>query len=183
MKLNPQGSGLVYSTLLGTSEYDGARQIVVNAAGAHVVGVTASPDFPFTRSFAAGHARPDGTPNITTFAAELDPSGKTVYVVRLGDWTGNGNGIAIDSSGNTYVLGGTNDQDFPITQGAIDSCNSFGSILFGNEYLVKLSPDGTTLLYSTFLPNAANAMALDNVGNPWLVGTAYVNSGLPPPRR
>ena len=103
-----------------------------NAAGAHVVGMTASPDFPFTGSFATGHALPDGKPNTVTFAAELDPAGKMVYAVRLGDWAGTGGAtpaIAVDGSGNTYVLGGTNDQDFPVTAGAIDACNSFADFI------------------------------------------------------
>ena len=42
--------------------------------------------------------------------------------------------------------------------------------LFGSEFLVKLSADGTALLYSTFMPTSANAMALDPLGNIWLAG-------------
>jgi len=171
VKLNPQGSALVYSTQLGGGQYDRATGIALNAAGAHVVGVTASPDCPFTGSFAAGHALPDGTPNTETFVAQLDPSGKIVYAVQLGGSSGS-LAIAIDGSGNTYVLGATNDQDFPVTAGAIDACNSFVT-LFENEFLVKLTADGTTLLYSTFLPTSANAMALDSLGNIWLVGGIF----------
>jgi uncharacterized protein (TIGR03437 family) len=173
VELNSQGSGLVYSTQLGGSENDYATGIVVNAAGAHVVGVTSSPDFPFTRSFAAGHALPDGAPNMETFVAELDPSGKMVYAVQLGDSLGT-SAIAMDDSGNTYILGATNDQDFPVTGGAIDACNVVSGIL------VKLSSDGTTLLYSTFLPTYASAMALDPLGNVWLVGGIVDSGGISP---
>src|SRR5439155_6510395 len=48
-KLNPTGSGLVYSTYLGGSGGEAGHAIAVDAAGhAYVTGATGSPDFPTT---------------------------------------------------------------------------------------------------------------------------------------
>lgn len=49
-KLNPAGSGLIYSTYLGGSSFDGvASTIAIDRAGsAYVVGITSSTDFPVT---------------------------------------------------------------------------------------------------------------------------------------
>src|SRR5207245_1786631 len=49
VKLNPAGSGVVYSTFLGGSAFDAGRAIAVDADGnAYVTGVTGSADFPTT---------------------------------------------------------------------------------------------------------------------------------------
>ena len=58
-----------------------------------------------------------------------------------------GNGIAVDSSGNAYVTGFTTSNDFPTTVGA------FRSTPGGSEdaFVIKLNATGTALLYSTYL--------------------------------
>ena len=48
-ELNPTGSGLVYSTYLGGSDYDYGGGIAVDTSGnAFVTGITFSADFPTT---------------------------------------------------------------------------------------------------------------------------------------
>lgn len=78
------------------------------------------------------------------------------------------NSIALDSSGNVYVAGETSSPDFPYVTG------SYFATLRGpvDAFVSKLSADGTTLLYSTFIGGSSIDRALDVAVD--LRGYAYV---------
>jgi|GEM_PF-707572 len=80
-----------------------------------------------------------------------------------------GNAITVDSSGNAYVAGGTFSSNFP-TAGPLQGTRAGSEDVF----VSKVSADGTTLLYSTYLGGSgedeANAIALDASGNIVLAG-------------
>src|SRR5260370_37305718 len=63
-----------------------------------------------------------------------------------GNSTENGAGIAVDSSGNAYVIGSTISPNFPTK-------NPFQASLGGNAdvFVTKFSADGQSLVYSTYL--------------------------------
>jgi photosystem II stability/assembly factor-like uncharacterized protein len=96
------------------------------------------------------------------FVAKIDSiNKKIVYYTTL---TGTspydsfrGTGIAVDDAGNAYVTGSTTSPSFPTTQDA------FQTGLRGNTngFITKLSPEGNTFVYSTFLGAADNL----NTGN------------------
>src|SRR5262249_23495606 len=53
------------------------------------------------------------------FVAKVSPQGALIYSSYLGGlYTDEGHGIAVDASGNAYVTGVTNSENFPITPGA-----------------------------------------------------------------
>ncbi len=116
-KIDPAGSGaasLIYFTYIGGSLADTGAGIAVDTSGdAYVTGSTVSTDYPTT----AGVFQPAyGGGNDDAFVTELDPTGSTlVYSTYLGGTnTDNGNGIAVDTSGNAYVAGQTCSEDFPL---------------------------------------------------------------------
>jgi hypothetical protein len=102
------------------------------------------------------------------------------YSTYLGGSGGDyGNGIAVDSSGNAYVTGFTDSNDFPTAnplQGACDDCfytpgttdNS------GDAFVAKLNPTGSALVYSTYLGGSLNdygtGIAVDSAGNAYVTG-------------
>ncbi|UWZ81937.1 DUF7948 domain-containing protein [Occallatibacter riparius] len=171
-KLNATGTALVYSTYLGGSDdNDNANAIVVNSAGnAYVTGLTNSSDFPTTTgAFQAARLTSGGT----AFIAELNTTGSAlVFSTFLGGSFGGeqGSGIALDSSGNVYVIGTTTAHDFPVTPGA------FATTIpgFRSAFVSKLNAKATALVYSTYLGGAnydsGNAIALDAAGNAYVGG-------------
>ena len=103
-KLNPTGTGLVYSTYLGGSGFDYGFGIAVDTSGnARVVGYTTSSNFPTT----AGAFQTTFRGGQDAFVTGLNPTGTALlYSTYLGGSSGEvGWDITVDSSGNAYVTG------------------------------------------------------------------------------
>ncbi len=84
------------------------------------------------------------------------------------------NGIAIAPDGTAFIAGGTFSTNFPTSHPL--QPNDGGSLDFPQDAIVvKLSADGSTLLYSTYLggtkEDVANGIALDAAGEAFVVGT------------
>ena len=174
-KLNPTGSGLIYSTFLGGSGSDQGEAIVLDAAGAaYVAGLTNSVDFPatpaaFDPSFNGGEW--------DAFIAKLDPTGSELayatYVGGSGDDAGfyHAMGVAVDATGSAFLTGSTNSSDFPITPGAFDPTFNGGE---WDTFVAKLNPTGTALTYATYLGGSAAdfgfGIAVDGMGSAYATG-------------
>lgn len=80
-------------------------------------------------------------------------------------------GVAVDSIGNTYVVGGAGSTNFPLTGG-------LQSALKGAEdvFVTKINPSGTAKLYSTYLggggPDEGHGIAVDVQGNAYITGNS-----------
>ncbi len=103
-----------------------------------------------------------------------------VYSTFLGGGlTDEGQKIAIDSAGNAYVTGSTESPSFPVTAGGRQT--TFGGGLT-DAFVSKISADGSTLLYSTFLGGSfyevGKGIAVDGSGNIYVGGWAE-GSGFP----
>ena len=101
------------------------------------------------------------------FVTKLNPSGTAlIYSTYLGRGDlDEANDIAVDGSGNAYIIGETKSVDFP-TQ------NPFQSSLRGlqDAFVTKLSASGSTLAYSTYLGGSSSAeegwgIVVDGSGN------------------
>jgi beta-propeller repeat-containing protein len=187
-KLNPSGSGLIYSTYLGGSLSDGGTGIAVdnNSGSAYVRGSTNSANFPttsgaFQTSFGGGPADPYYGPPRDVFVTKLNPAGSgLIYSTYLGgDGKDDdlGGGIAVDTSGNAYVTGHTNSTNFPTTAGAFQPLFAGGG---WDAFVTKLDASGSTLVYSTYLGGSgfdqAFAIAVDDRGDAYTTGrTGSIN--------
>ncbi len=161
---------LTYSTFLGGSDTDAGFSIAVDSFGnAYVTGQTLSFDFPIT----PGAFQPfiDGSSSV--FVSKLNPEGTFLeYSTFIGGSSADqGNGIAVDAFGNAYITGQTLSPNFPITPNAVQP------FLVGNQdvFITKLSPDGSSLLYSTFLGgqgvDTGFSIAVDSVGSAYVTGS------------
>jgi hypothetical protein len=142
-----------FSDLLGGGGFDFAAAVTVaRNGGAIVVGVTGSTDVP--RS--AGHNMEPrgGADGSDAFVAEVGPDGHSLtFATMIGGGADDGaNAVAIDRAGNILVAGFTRSRDFPtvhpLKTGDGRCANAPGG---GDAFLVKLSPSGGRVLFSTCL--------------------------------
>jgi len=104
----------------------------------------------------------------------IDPTVSLVYGAFIG-----GSGIeiaqslAIDTTGNAYITGNTSSLNFPTTPGALQSTEADAAVYY-DVFVSKLSADGTTLLYSTYLGGNQGddglGIALDVSNNIYICG-------------
>jgi uncharacterized protein (TIGR03437 family) len=190
VKLDPSGQNILYSTYFGGSSGDVINGIVADAQGnAVVVGTTYSTDFPLTvpASSPPTPSKSDG------FLAKLSADGThLLYSTALGasrDVTIQA--VTLDSSGAVYVTGESNSADFPATpnafQPAVPStpCTRPPSSIFspsiqlGNAFVSKISANGTTPVYATFLSASCGSSTYSIATDP--AGDAVVAGVTPSP--
>jgi hypothetical protein len=171
VKLNPNGSSLVYGTFIGGSYDDLGYGIAVDGEGnAYVTGVTESSNFPTKDAF-----DPSYNGGWDAFVVKLNPNGSSlVYGTFIGgSYEDSGRGISVDGGGNAYVTGYTQSSNFPTTSGAFDTSHN-GS---RDAFVVKLNPNGSSLLYGTFIGGSYDdwgyGIAVDEGGNAYVTGMTY----------
>jgi hypothetical protein len=149
---------------------------VDSSGSAYITGITESSDFPVT----PGSFQTTFGGDYDAFIAKLNPTGSAlVYSTYLGGSNNDGSyGIAVDSAGNAYVSGYTYSGNFPITPGAFQTVCSYGNpcLLYGDAFVTKIDPTGSSLVYSTYLGGSeldgARAIAVDSSGNAYVTGWA-----------
>ena len=169
-KLSSSGNSLIYSTYLGGGgggNEEGYGIAVDGGGNAYVTGGTHSTDFPTQNPY-------QGTfqGNSDAFVTKLSSSGNTlIYSTYLGGGSSDeGDGIAVDGSGNAYVTGYTESSNFP-TQ------NPYQGTFQGNSdaFVTKLSNSGASLIYSTYFGGAdsdyGDGIAVDGSGNAYVMGS------------
>lgn len=173
LKFNPEGTDLIFSTYVGGSKDEGNEESVHPIAltldsngNIYVAGTTGSDDFPTTPDSYHGSY---GGGESDLFAFKLLPDGSDLqYSTYLGGQDadfGSGVSIVLDPSNQAIITGGTFSDDFPTTDDAYDR-TYHGN---GDGVLLKLSADGTSLTYSTYLgggqEDSPQGISLDGQGN------------------
>ncbi len=154
-----QAPSLDYSALVGGYKSDFVSGIAVDSTGnVYITGYTESPTFPGTIQINAGG--PDA------FVSKFSPSGELLWSTLLGgDSYDYGNGIAVDSSGNAYIIGYTFSSIFP---GASQAHAGDADV-----FVSKLNPDGrllwTKLIGGSFY-DVGEGIAVDSSGNIYITG-------------
>jgi PKD repeat protein len=117
LRMAANGSALEYATFVGGGDREYCEGFAVDDQGrALVVGSTLSPDFP-TMSGVHQEAKMG---QFDTFCFRLAYDGATpLYSTYLGGTNWDlANGVAMDGSGNAYIVGATDSTNFPTTTGA-----------------------------------------------------------------
>lgn len=178
VKFDPDGN-LVFSALLGGSTVSQAQAVAITASGQVLVsGTSQSSGFPTT---AGAYTISDS--NNHPYLLELDPTGTKVVFSATGI---GGSALALDAAGNIYVAGSTYLLDYPTTPGAYQTqfpvftecvapCTG-GGFQGQNQYVTKVDPTGSTLIFSTSVSGTYNTtnggLAVDSAGDVYLTGFA-----------
>ncbi len=190
-KIDPSGTDFVYSTYIGGDDNEAGLGIAVDANDqAYLTGYTRSQNFPEGNGgYSSVDRRPvglaaplrdyggwlNGTED--AFVIKVNSSGDDlVYANYLGGWSNDrGQDIAVDAAGAAYITGYTFSDDFPVWGDFVP----WQDYLAGSEdaFVVKVSPDGGYLEYSTYLGSSSSdvgtAIAVDRGGLVYLAGYTY----------
>lgn len=146
-KLNSTGSGLVFSTYLGGSGSEVASALAVDRFGNSYIALLndGGPGLPISSTTHRIFGNNKGTSVLKVTAARSE----LVYSAVIGATTANA--IAVDSAGAAYLAGHADETGFP-TVNAIQptfhgGSGSYG--YFGDAFVTKIDPAGTSLVYST----------------------------------
>jgi uncharacterized protein (TIGR03437 family) len=171
-KLTPDGRSLVFSTYFGGSnwEYPMGGGAIDSAGNIWLTGYTESQDFPVKNPIQThlnGHS--------DCFIAKFSSAGALLFATYWGGSAlDNGLGIAVDGNDNVVIAGFSGSTDFPL-HNAVQNAGT-PRTGFGAPTLVKLSPDGQSIVFSTYLGNASTGAAFgigfDAVGNIYVAGEA-----------
>jgi hypothetical protein len=148
MKVDPSGNQ-IWGTLLGGPTADNATALAIDTNGNVAFTGSTGGQFPTTPGAAIGSST-----SATVFAAKVTADGsKFIYSTYLPESVGASSSIAVDEAGNAYIAGKT---------------------FSGHASIVKLSTDGSTIVYNATLAgssaDAVTAIAVDSAGNAFVVG-------------
>ncbi len=176
LKLNNDGTDLLFATYLGGSGDDRAFGLALDGANnCYIAGQTSSNNFPVANAL-----YPTFGGSFDAFVAKIDSAGTKLYATYLGG-TADDRATAIAVGANQpYITGFTSSSNFP-TSNAIQNTNAGGT----DAFISKLNAGGTALVYSTYLGGAANdnfnnqnitysgGVAADSLGNAYLTGFTF----------
>ncbi len=144
---------------------------------AYISGTTTAQRFPVTPN-----ALDSGPPEFfTIFLSKFGPGGQLMYSALLGNadpQNGGGgpigvSGLAVDATGSAYVTGQAGSL-WPITSGVYQP-QIPGAMPYAAPFVTKVSADGTSLVYSTFLGDGYKGAGIAVLPN----GKAIVAGSLP----
>ena len=201
-ELDPSASQLLYAAPVDGFFDGNGKGIAIDSTGnVTVTGYTLDAHFAVTVSPFPNVA--SSTQNIRAFVVKVDASGKQIYSTMFGGSIGaptNGGGnaehdygvaVTVDGAGNSFIAGNTNGTDFPVTAGShqttvaggcpypafTDDTGLIGTIsdyIVDDNFVVKLSTDGRTALYSTLIGGSCydrpTDIAVNAAGDAYIVG-------------
>jgi hypothetical protein len=163
-----------YSTYLGGPNYDYGYDVAVDTYGNAYVTGKAGSSFPLVNPGLPYGGGKDA------FVSKFSRDGSTLlYSTYIGGgYFDSADSIAVLGQGHVFITGATESGDFPTTPGSFQPANGDGTCN-GNPdcadaFITRLSPDGASLIYSTYLGTKAietgEGIAADTDGNAYIFG-------------
>ena len=168
-KLNPTGSDLDFSTFLPSGFVFPSSLAVDSSGTSHILAATSQTGLPVTKGALDGTL--SGSSDL--YLMKINATGsELLYASYLGGSSDEtALSLALDPQGALYFSAQTTSTDFPTTPGAFQESYHGGKDLT----LSKLNPDGTALVYSTFLGGSSedshSGFAIDSSGAAYILGS------------
>ncbi|UCH89830.1 MAG: SBBP repeat-containing protein [Thermoplasmata archaeon] len=148
LKLNPFGTGIVYSTLIEGDDIDRAFDIAVDSSGNAIIsGYTRSNNFPTKNAYDSSF---DGDGDF--FVVKLNSFGSDLIFSTYigGDGSEHSYCIALDNNDDIYIGGRSSSSDFPV------SSNAYKKTITGvsDIFVLKFSKSGNSVIYATFISSS-----------------------------
>ena len=149
---------LDWSTYLGGSGWEHARDIVIDDAGnIYMVGGTASADYPvtagaFDTSYNAGGSSMGDGGGCDGFVTKLSPNGDIIWSTYIGGPNYDRvYGVRVDANGYVYIVGRAG-RGFPTVNAFQPDFNGLWAGYYGdqNAFIAVLEPDGSDLVWSSY---------------------------------
>ena len=179
-KISATGSSILYSSYLGGAGEDVGYGVAADKnADAYVTGLTYSPNFLITSATAFQSAFGQ---NGDAFFSEIDTNVSGIAGLDYSTYFGGpgldqGNGIAIDGTGNAYIAGGTASTGLGASVGPAD-CAPVQQSCLGDAFLAEFNPAASGAASRVFftyiggsLNDSASGVALDPNGNIYVTGS------------
>jgi hypothetical protein len=179
---------LTFSTYLGGSNWEHARDVAADSQGnVYLVGGTASADFPttpgaFQRTLSIGGSQAFGPCDV--FVTKFGPGGNLIWSTYIGGPNyDRAYGVEVDSQGYVYVAGRAG-PGFPVKnalQPDFDGVHN-GSYGMQNAFVLKLLPDGSGLVWATYVgvSTLCRDLAIDSNGDVYVPGGRWNTTKTPP---
>lgn len=166
LKLNPQATQVLFATFFGGSDYDAAKAVAVDAGGnIWLAGVTQSTDLVRVNAI----QQTIGGDN-DAFVARLNANGSALLFSTYlgGDGSDSALGLAVSTTGDVWVAGGTASSNFPLN-------NAYQAARRGPQdaFLARFSLAGamvSSTLYGGSGADAAHAVAVGPDGTAYMTG-------------
>ncbi len=163
---------LVFSTYLGGTLPNHGMDIAIDGNGnSYITGETQSDNFPVTSGAYDGTYNDLGYSD--AFVTKINSAGTDlIYSTYIGGgYWDSAHSIAVDNSGNAYITGSTESDNFPWTPGAFDTTHSISS---RDMFVTKLNSSGSDLVYSTYVGGGGmevgECLKIDGAGNAFVTG-------------
>ncbi|PWR75016.1 PKD domain-containing protein [Methanospirillum stamsii] len=168
VKVNPDGTELVYITYIGGTGTDEGTGLVIDDEGnAYITGGTNSPNFPVKNAY-----RSENAGSYDAFVAKLDPTGNDlVFSTYFGGVHDDfGFDVDIDKDHNVFVTGQTASWNFPVVNRY--QLSPYGGL--PDAFITKFTSTGNSIVYSNFIGGSAydagSAVSVDTNGYACIVG-------------
>jgi len=182
LKLDSTGS-VTYGTYLGGGGWDQGQAIAVDGSGnVYIAGATNSGSNSIPLPLTNALQQQYGGGSYDAFVAKITPANAPSSQLRYLTYLGGGGkdfafGIAVDGSGNAYVVGETTSTDFPLDTPLQSIWFGSGKNNWGDAFISKIDKAGYFLNWSTYLGGSdddwANSVVLDGSGGIYVAGSSF----------
>ncbi len=182
-RISATGASLIYSSYLGGNAEDTGLGIAADSSGdAFVTGLTYSTNFPLSATRLQATNEGAGDAFLTEINTNLSGAASLIYSTYFGgSGLDQGNGMALDSTGNVYVTGVTTSLNgtlgFTRPAGAFQpQCDLDAvSVCEGDAFVLKVTPGSATPTYFTYLggslADSGTAIAVDTADDVYVTGS------------